>query len=92
MKVGAFADMKKTMVEAELIIPNIQFSKLLTEKLSPPDPSTGDNNEIKSTTTIKETSSDHQNGNTTPLETDKRIQNITMMSTNDDFIMVELVN
>lgn len=86
MKIGAFADTKKSMVEPALIIPNIQFSKLFAEKLSPPSPAVEDN-EVKTTT--KEDTSDHQNGNS-PSE--KRTPTITMMSTNDDFIMVELVN
>ncbi|KAK9754774.1 Autophagy-related protein 13 [Popillia japonica] len=80
MKIGAFADTKKSMVEPELIIPNIQFSKLFSEKLSPP--SVVVENEVKST--LKEDASDHQNGNS---QSDKRTPTITMMSTNDDFIM-----
>ncbi|GJQ79575.1 Atg13 [Trypoxylus dichotomus] len=82
MKIGAFADTKKSIIEPELIIPNIQFSKLFSEKLSPPS-ATIEENEVKAT--LKEDISDHQNGN---QESDERT--ITMMSTNDDFIMVEL--
>ncbi|KRT86094.1 hypothetical protein AMK59_2519 [Oryctes borbonicus] len=81
MKIGAFADTKKSMIESELIIPNIQFSKLFSEKLSPPSP-TIEENDVKAT--LKENTSDHQNGNP---ESDKRAPTITMMSTNDDFIM-----
>lgn len=86
MKIGAFADTKKSLIEPELIIPNIQFSKLFSEKLSPPSPGVEDK-EVK--VQPKSDSSDHQNGNS---DADKRTQTITMMSTNDDFIMVELVN
>lgn len=81
MKVGAFADTTKKNVEPIVMMPNVPFSKLLIEK------STADviKDDLPSKTICKE----DQNGNS-PKDTQK--MDVFMVSTNDDFIMVDLVN
>lgn len=87
MKVGAFADTTKKVKSTEptLILPNnIPFGKLLSEK-SMTDESTKMNNGPSKTTCNNE---EDQNGNSPK---DGRTE-VIMVSTNDDFIMVDLVN
>lgn len=86
MKVAAFASRNRKIEEPE-IIPNLTFSRLLMDKLTPvvKDPEEEEEEKEKQTTHVED-----QNGNSPENEMQK--SNLTMKSTNDDFIMVELVN
>lgn len=81
MKVGAFADTTKKNVEPVVMMPNVPFSKLLAEKSV--TESVKDNDDLPSKTCRED-----QNGNS-PKDTRTEV---IMVSTNDDFIMVDLVN
>lgn len=79
---GAFANLNKKNVESEIPIPNVPFSKLLSERISP------EKVEVQEKEQCKPILIEDQNGNS-PVESPKAL---TMKSTNDDFIMVDLVN
>lgn len=82
VKMGAFASLNKKNLESAIPIPCVPFSRLLSERISPDSPEE-DEKESKKPILIED-----QNGNS-PVEPPKAL---TMMSTNDDFIMVDLVN
>lgn len=85
IKLGAFADANKKNIEPEIIIPDVPFSKLIISERPPPASSPLREEEDCSKTILLE---DH-NGNS---PTDIPKATLTMKPTNDDFIMVELVN
>ncbi|XP_025835677.1 autophagy-related protein 13 homolog isoform X3 [Agrilus planipennis] len=100
MKLGAFADTKKKEIEPELIIPQSPFSKLLPEKIpleSPPNNPVINNEQMMNnknsgppdaTETVNKNILKDKNGNDTPTPTECQTSSeITMTSTNDDFIM-----
>lgn len=98
MKIGAFANNEKKNLESKLIIPNAPFSKLFIEKLpSNRDSITESNGENTDCETHnnKLNEDENKNGNSTPKipsPVDSRTTRLTMVPTNDDFIMVDLVN
>lgn len=89
-KFGAFADINKKNIEPDIIIPDIPFSKLIisydrpSQDSSSPPPSSKDDEDCSKTILLED-----QNGNS-PTEKPKAA--LTLKPTNDDFIMVELVN
>lgn len=87
VKFGAFADTNKKNIDSEIIIPEVPFTKLIIsqrqERASSPPPLKEEDDCSK--TIVLE---DH-NGNS-PTEQPKTA--LTLKPTNDDFIMVELVN
>lgn len=103
MKLGAFAEYKKKNFEPKLIIPNTPFSKLFTEKMSPDkhsEDSESLSNSISNDTSKhsngvaekedKEKEKKEKNGNPPSPPLESRLDALTMVSTNDDFIMVDL--
>lgn len=87
LKFGAFADTNKRNIEPDIIIPDVPFSKLIiserpSHESSPP--STKEEEDCSKTILLED-----QNGNS-PSEKPKAA--ITLKPTNDDFIMVDLVN
>lgn len=97
MKVGAFANNKKEILNdnPDIIMPNAPFSKLLCERIPSPVPSV-ENQPPPSTKTATTTlQKEDKNGNSESPEKENeadQTSEITMVSTNDDFIMVDLVN
>jgi hypothetical protein len=93
MKVGAFADscrQPQSFLEPDLDIPNVPFSSLLApRRQSPPKPSVQPTEPPVETGGGTETE-DNGNGNVTP-HCDSRRSSCSMVSTNEDFIMVDLV-
>lgn len=86
MKMGAFADMQKKKMESLFIIPNTPFSELFKEK--PTAEKAAENMvELKN----NENESQEKNGNSTTDNLTTKLNSLTMVSTNDDFIMVDLV-
>lgn len=99
MKIGAFANNKKTEIlndNPDLIMPDAPFSKLLCDRVPSPVPT------IESHTPPNNKNSDEKNGvkedkngNSEVIVKDPEgelpTSRITMVSTNDDFIMVDLV-
>lgn len=87
VKFGAFADTNKKNIEPEIIIPEVPFSKLIISERPHQDSSPSPTKEVDdcSKTILLE----DQNGNS-PTEKPKAA--LTLKPTNDDFIMVELVN
>lgn len=83
LRTGAFADEKLRNYQSQTIVPNIPFGNLLPPKAD----SQVNSPEEKSPKSVKE-EKDH-NGNTPTTES--VTSDLTMVSTNDDFIMVELV-
>lgn len=92
IKVGAFADscrQPQIPLEPDLDLPNVPFSSLLTPRQqSPPQPS------VQPTEPPVETgggteAEDDGNGNVTP-HCDSRRSSCSVVSTNEDFIMVDL--
>lgn len=87
VKFGAFADTNKKNIEPEIIIPDVPFSKLIISERprqdSTPSP-TKEEDDCSKTILLED-----QNGNS-PTEKPKAA--LTLKPTNDDFIMVELVN
>ncbi|KAK4877724.1 hypothetical protein RN001_010230 [Aquatica leii] len=81
MKVGAFAAPRKQEIEPEIIIPDVPFSSLLIPKR--------DNTTVTQEMTVssKPNVEEDRNGNS---PTESHTSDLTMMSTNDDFIMVDL--
>lgn len=108
MKIGAFADCKqKLAAEPKAVkiptVPNIPFSKLFSEKMSPDNhtedssDSTTDNNALNDTKTEAahkeeiEKKINEQNGNgPSPNSLEARLGDM-VISAKDDFIMVDLV-
>lgn len=90
MKVGAFADTTKKSMEPLVMIPNVPFCKLLTEKsVSQLQSDTINSDDSSNNKSTKIPCKDEdQNGNS-PKESKTEV---IMVSTNDDFIMVDLVN
>ncbi|CAH1100657.1 unnamed protein product [Psylliodes chrysocephalus] len=85
MKMGAFADMQKKKMESLFIIPNTPFSELFKEK--PTAEKAAENMvELKN----NENESQEKNGNSTTDNLTTKLNSLTMVSTNDDFIMVDL--
>lgn len=82
VKFGAFASVNKKNIESEIPIPNVPFSKLLLDQQSP---------EIKSSqeSDCSKTILIEDNNGNSPVDSPT---GLTMKSTNDDFIMVDLVN
>lgn len=95
MKIGAFANNKKSELltdNPDIIMPDAPFSKLLCERIPSPVPCTeNQKSTTKSTTTLKEDTNGNSESPEKENETDPT-SGITMVSTNDDFIMVDLVN
>lgn len=85
MKVGAFATFQKKGLEEEIPIPKAPFSSLLTKKVEEPVLIANNEESFSNKTVVGE---DERNGNS-PSES--RTSDVTMMSTNDDYIMVDLV-
>ena len=81
MKVGAFAEPTKQKIEPEIIIPDAPFSSLLFTKR---DSSMASKESINGSKPVIE---EDRNGNS---PTESHTSDLTMMSTNDDFIMVDL--
>lgn len=102
MRIGAFANNEKKNFEPELIIPNAPFSKLFIDKLSSSKHSATDSNtendddvtqNTKNKSKEDENKNDNNINNKTPSSpVESRTAALTMVSTNDDFIMVDLVN
>lgn len=82
-KVAPFADDKWRNYKAEMKMPNILFGNLLPAKKFPEHIEDPESDPLK-------TEDGKGNGNSPSSES--QISDITMVSTNDDFIMVELVN
>ncbi|CAG9818589.1 unnamed protein product [Phaedon cochleariae] len=86
MKIGAFADLKKKTLEYDMMMPSPPFSKIFKEKLSPnkcPVFPEAVNKEMENSEKYIDSSA-----STHTLEA--RMDSLTMVSTNDDFIMVDL--
>jgi hypothetical protein len=93
MKVGAFADscrQPQSPLDPDLDIPSVPFSSLLApHQQSPPQPSVQPTEPPVETGGGTETEDDG-NGNVTP-RCDSRRSSCSLLSTNEDFIMVDLV-
>ncbi|KDR12447.1 autophagy-related protein 13 homolog isoform X2 [Zootermopsis nevadensis] len=93
IKVGAFADscrQQQIPLEPELEIPNVPFSSLLAPRQqSPPRPSSVQPAEPPVETGGGAEVEDDGNGNVTP-RCDSRRSSCSMVSNNEDFIMVDL--
>jgi hypothetical protein len=94
IKVGAFADscrQQQNPLEPEPEIPSVPFSSLLTPRQqSPPQTTSVQPSEPPSETGGGTETEDDGNGNVTP-RCDSRRSSCSMLSTNEDFIMVDLV-
>ncbi|KAG5882661.1 hypothetical protein JTB14_024470 [Gonioctena quinquepunctata] len=82
MKIGAFADSKKKNLDSHLIMPNTPFSKIFKEKLSP--------DKCSGSAEVKDKELEKIEKNVESPIPDSRMDSLTMVSTNDDFIMVDL--
>lgn len=106
MKVGAFADCKKRLAEPKVMkiptVPNLPFPKLFAEKISPDkhteDSETMDNNALNDSKTEQaqkeeaEKKINEQNGNgPSPNSLEARLGDM-VLSSKDDFILVDLVS
>lgn len=93
IKVGAFADscrQQQNPLEPELEMPNVPFSSLLTPRQqSPPQPSSMQPTDTPAETGGVNDTEDDGNGNVTP-RCDSRRSSCSMVSANEDFIMVDL--
>lgn len=95
MKIGAFANTKKKEIfndNPDIIMPNAPFSKLLCERVPSPVPLTENHSPVSKTNSQKEDRNGNSESPEKENEADFPTSGITMVSTNDDFIMVDLVN
>lgn len=93
IKVGAFADscrQQQNPLEPELELPSVPFSSLLTPRQQSPPQSSVRPTEPPVETGGGTETEDDGNGNVTP-RCDSRRSSCSMVSTNEDFIMVDLV-
>lgn len=92
MKIGAFADKKRKSIEPELIIPNTPFSTLLSDRTGDDNKeNNSDGEESDSGKTVVDEREQNGNSPSLPPTIESRVSDLTMVSTNDDFIMVDLV-
>ncbi|CAG9865269.1 unnamed protein product [Phyllotreta striolata] len=88
MKTGAFADMQKKKIESLFIVPNTPFSGLFKDPSKGPDRPQEDNMADREN---NENESPERNGNSAiDNNPPTKLNSLTMVSTNDDFIMVDL--